>query len=162
VTTDRPKTSAGIRDVTIPPHVMPMVTHHLERFVARSQDALLFPDGEGHNRRPSTFARPWHVARAAAGRDDLKFHHLRHTGAVLAAQSGATLADLMGRLGHTTPAMAMIYQHTAADRDRLIADRLSQIAVGLELPPRSGTRQRVYRAQQTGATQLEQPSLLDT
>ena len=71
VTTDRPKTSAGVRDVTIPPHVMPMVAHHLERYVAKSQDALLFPDGEGRNRRPHDFARPWHAARAAAGRDDL-------------------------------------------------------------------------------------------
>ncbi len=160
VTTDRPKTSAGIRDVTIPPHVMPMVTHHLERYVARSQDALLFPDGEGHNRRPSTFARPWHAARAAAGRDDLKFHHLRHTGAVLAAQSGATLADLMGRLGHTTPAMAMIYQHTAADRDRLIADRLSQIAVGAEKSLLSlATRPR--RTPRQSAAETEQPSIFD-
>lgn len=74
--------------------------------------------GAGATSVPLSSARPWHAARAKAGRDDLKFHHLRHTGAVLAAQSGATLADLMGRLGHTTPAMAMIYQHTAADRDR--------------------------------------------
>ena len=33
----------------------------------------------------------------------------------------------MGRLGDTTPAMAMTYQHTAADRDRMIADRLSRL-----------------------------------
>lgn len=161
VTTDRPKTSAGIRDVTIPPHVMPLVTHHLERYVAKNQDSLLFPDGEGHNRRPSTFARPWHVARAAAGRDDLKFHHLRHTGAVLAAQSGATLADLMGRLGHTTPAMAMIYQHTAADRDRMIADRLSQIAVGNQDPAQRRSPGSSAAARNPWASDLEQPSLLD-
>jgi integrase len=33
VTNDRPKTSAGVRDVAIPPHLMPMVTDHLERHV---------------------------------------------------------------------------------------------------------------------------------
>ena len=55
-----------------------------------------------------------------------RFHDLRHTGAVLAAlaaQSGATLAELMHRLGHTTPAAAMRYQHAAAERDREIARR---------------------------------------
>jgi integrase len=147
--------------VTIPPHVMPMVAHHLELYVAKNQDASLFPDGEGRNRRPHDFARPWHAARAAAGRDDLKFHHLRHTGAVLAAQSGATLADLMGRLGHTTPAMAMIYQHTAADRDRLIADRLSQIALGNQEPVRSTASQALATATPSRDGRFHQPSLLD-
>lgn len=160
VTNDRPKTSAGVRDVTMPPHLLPMVTAHLDRHVAKRPDALLFPDSEGRNMRPSGFQRPWHAARAAAGRDDLKFHHLRHTGAVLAAQSGATLADLMGRLGHATPAMAMIYQHTAADRDRLIADRLSQVALGTQ--PSSSARVSKPRAtSRPRAHRLEQPSLLE-
>lgn len=68
------------------------------------------------------------MARKAAGRPDLRPHDLRHTGVVLAAQTGATLAELMARLGHSTPAAAMRYQHAAADRDRLIADALSQLA----------------------------------
>jgi len=161
VTNDRPKTSAGVRGVAIPPHLMPIVTNHLEHHVGRGPDALLFYDRHGRNLRPADFQAPWHAARAAAGRDDLKFHHLRHTGAVLAAQSGATLADLMGRLGHTTPAMAMIYQHTAADRDRLIADRLSQIALGSQAPTRSKASRSSTAPRQPWATNLEQPSLLD-
>ena len=80
---------------------------------------------------------------------------------MLAAQSGATLADLMGRLGHTTPAMAMIYQHTAADRDRLIADRLSQIALGNQAPTRSIATQSGAPPRQARATEFDQPSLLD-
>ena len=158
VTTDRPKTNAGVRDVAIPPHLMPMVTDHLERHVEKRGEGLLFYDRHGRNLRPADFQAAWHAARAAASRDDLKFHHLRHTGAVLAAQSGATLADLMGRLGHTTPAMAMIYQHTAADRDRLIADRLSQIALGNQGPTSSSAGRSVRRSR---ATDLGQPSLLD-
>jgi len=162
VTNDRPKTSAGVRDVTVPPHLMPMVTGHLANHVKGGQEALLFHDRSGRNLRPSEFQPAWHAARAMAGRDDLKFHHLRHTGAVLAAQSGATLADLMGRLGHTTPAMAMIYQHTAADRDRLIADRLSQVAMAAV---GASARASPPRARGSGGTRsgmsLEQPSLLD-
>ena len=52
------------------------------------------------------------------------------TGAVLAAQEGATLAELQARLGHTTPAAAMIYQHAASERDKELAERLSRRAAG--------------------------------
>ena len=104
----------------------PMVTHHLERHVEKRGEGLLFHDRHRRNLRPADFQAAWHAARGTAGRGDLKFHYLRHTGAVLGAQSGATLADL--------PAMAMIYQHTAADRDRLSADCLSQIALGEQGP----------------------------
>ncbi|MFN2347447.1 MAG: hypothetical protein ABR616_17250 [Dermatophilaceae bacterium] len=71
----------------------------------------------------------FYPARKAAGRDDLRCD-LRHTGAVLAAQTGSTLAELMGRLGHSTPGAAMRYQHAAADRDAEIARRLSALVAG--------------------------------
>ena len=79
---------------------------------------------------PATLYKVFYPARTAAGRPDLRWHDLRHTGAVLAAQTGATLAELMGRLGHTTPGAAMRYQHAAADRDAEIARRLSELASG--------------------------------
>jgi len=76
---------------------------------------------------PRTFGKRFDAARAAAGRPDLHFHDLRHTGAVLAAQTGATLAELMARLGHSTPGAAMRYQHAAAGRDKAIAEALSRL-----------------------------------
>jgi integrase len=127
-----PKSDAGIRDVAIPPHLLPVVRGHLEDFVRPGQDALLFPasaDCDLHM-APSTLYKVYYPARQAAGRKDLRWHDLRHTGAVLAAQTGATLAELMGRLGHTTPGAAMRYQHAAADRDAEIARRLSELASG--------------------------------
>jgi integrase len=72
--------------------------------------------------------RHWYKARKAAGRDDLRWHDLRHSGAVLAAATGASLAELMARLGHSTPQAAMRYQHAAQGRDREIAALLSKIA----------------------------------
>ena len=65
-------------------------------------------------------------ARSVAGRPDLRVHDLRHTGAVLAAQSGATLAWLMARIGHSTPQAALRYQHAARGRDAEIAARMSK------------------------------------
>jgi hypothetical protein len=52
------------------------------------------------------------------------------SGAVLAAATGATLAELMGRLGHSTPQAAMRYQHAAQGRGREIAALLWKLATG--------------------------------
>ena len=123
-----PKSDAGVRDVAIPPHVIPLIEAHLAKHVDRGRDSLIFPaDGGGHL-QPSTLYRHWYRARDAAGRPDLRFHDLRHSGAVLAAATGATLAELMARLGHSTPPAALRYQHAAAGRDREIAALLSKLA----------------------------------
>ena len=121
-----PKTQAGKRDVAIPEHLVPMVREHLLRHTQNGSHGLLFPSARGEHLRTSAIGRWYYPAREAAGRPDLRFHDLRHTGAVLAAQSGATLAELMHRLGHTTSAAAMRYQHAAAERDHEIAQRMSQ------------------------------------
>jgi hypothetical protein len=47
--------------------------------------------------------------------------------------TGATLAELMARLGHSTPAAAMRYQRAAQERDKAIAAALWKIALGAQL-----------------------------
>lgn len=133
-----PKSDAGTRDIAIPPHLIPLLKAHAETHMAFGKDALWFPGADGRHLAPSTLygkaptktnaGYGFYAARAAAKRSDLRWHDLRHTGAVLAAQSGATLAELMGRLGHSTPGAAMRYQHQAAERDAEIAKRLSAMA----------------------------------
>jgi integrase len=138
-----PKSEAGKRTVAIPPHLLPLVREHLLQHAAKGRDGLLFtatlPSPGAHTRPPAKgdaymthdmLKRPYDRARVAAGRPDLRFHDLRHTGAVLAAQTGATLAELMARLGHSTPGAALRYQHAAAGRDAQIAAALSRIANG--------------------------------
>jgi integrase len=122
-----PKSDAGIRDVAIPPHLIPVIKDHLERFVGPERDALLFPAQHGRHLAPATLYRRFYTARDTAKRSDLRWHDLRHSGAVLAAATGATLAELMARLGHSTPAAAMRYQHAAQGRDRQIAKLLSKL-----------------------------------
>ncbi len=137
----KPKSDAGIRDVVIPPHLLPAIREHLSANV-NGRSGLLFPAADGASHlQPSTLygqaptknnPAGWgfYGARAAAGRPDLRWHDLRHTGAVLAASTGATLAELMSRLGHSTAGAAMRYQHAASDRDRIIAGKLSELAGG--------------------------------
>jgi integrase len=125
-----PKTAAGSRDVAVPPHIRPALKAHLKNHVGRESDALLFPNEDGTHMRDDMYRKYWEKARRAIGKPTLRVHDLRHVGAVLAAQSGATTAELMHRLGHTTPQMALRYQHVAEGRDAELAERLSKLITG--------------------------------
>lgn len=126
-----PKTAAGQRDVTIPPHLLPTLAGWQSKQPSRTRDALLFPAGDGVSPLNDSVLRDAHdKAKMAIGMPGLTIHGLRHTSATLAAQLGATLAELQARIGHSTPNMAMRYQHVAADRDAQLARRMSQMATG--------------------------------
>jgi integrase len=132
-----PKSAAGIRDVTIQESLLPDVTDHLAEHTGPAPDALLFPGKQGGYLSPASLYDHFYPAREAAGRPDLRFHDLRHTGATLVAATGATMAELMRRLGHSTPSAAMRYQHAADDRDAAIAAALSEFHTGKVVPLRS-------------------------
>lgn len=125
-----PKSSAGIRSVAIPPHVIPALREHLRQMPMTGRDALLFPSSSDPTQpmRPSTLTTVYYRAREKAKRPDLRFHELRHTGLTFAAHTGATLADLMSRAGHSTAAAALRYQHAVSGRDATIAAALSDLA----------------------------------
>lgn len=127
-----PKSAAGVRDVAIPPHLVEPLKQHLAAHVDAGMDALVFPSVKNQTIQvhPNTLYKRWYKARQSAGRPDLRIHDLRHSGAVLAAQTGATLAELMARLGHSTPQAALRYQHAARGRDSEIAAALSRLAEG--------------------------------
>ena len=122
----------GPGDIAIPPHVVPVIKRHLTDMPMAGRDALLFPSAHDPTRhmRPATLYRVYYPARNIAGRPDLRFHDLRHTGAVYATMKGASLAEVMARLGHSTPSAAMRYQHAAQGRDAEIANELSKLATG--------------------------------
>ena len=125
-----PKTAAGVRDVAIPPHLLPSLREWLKAQPARSADALLFPAGDGVRPLTDSVLRDAHYwGRDAIGMPGLTIHGLRHASATMAAQQGATLAELQARIGHTTPDMALLYQHVAGDRDARLAARISAMAV---------------------------------
>ncbi|WP_285785656.1 tyrosine-type recombinase/integrase [Microbispora sp. NBRC 16548] len=69
----------------------------------------------------------WAEALKEMGVKGLHFHDLRHTGNTLAAQSGASLADLKARMGHDSDRTALIYQHATRDADRKIANASARV-----------------------------------
>lgn len=126
-----PKSEAGIRDVPIPPDILDNVIDHKKHHAAPGIQGLMFPGANGKHLSPSVFygkitqkrrGKPdlqgwgWYEARRVAGRDDLRFHDLRHGALTEAARHGATLAELMAIGGHSTNQAAMRYQQAASDR----------------------------------------------
>jgi integrase len=120
-----PKTEAGFRTVTIPPHVLPTLRDHL---AAHAGQDRVFVSATGAPMRGDALYQAFARARRTLDMDQFRFHDLRHTGQTLAASTGATLADLMKRLGHASPAAAMRYLHTVNGRDEAIAQALSVMA----------------------------------
>ena len=122
-----PKTRAGLRSVAIPPHLLPALRTWQAQQPKRAPTALLFPAGDGVSPLYDSVLRGAHdLGKAAINMPGLTIHGLRHTSATMAAQFGATIAELQARIGHTTPNMAMRYQHVAADRDTQLARRISE------------------------------------
>ena len=73
----------------------------------------VFVGVKGGQLRRSNFSKPWARAQAKAGLpDDLHVYDLRHTGNTLAAEAGASLGELMNRMGHSSTRAARIYLHT--------------------------------------------------
>ena len=126
-----PKSDAGMRDVAIPPHVIPLIEAHMAKYVGAERDSLIFATEGGAHLQPSTLYRHWYKARDAAGRAGSPLARFAARGLVLAAATGATLAELMARAGHSTPQAAMRYQHVAQGRDREVAALLSKLADAL-------------------------------
>jgi integrase len=90
--------------------------------VASGRDALVLAGGY------RSLRTAWDNARNKAGRTDLRLHDLRHSGLTWSAATGATVAELMHRAGHASPAAALRYpQHATEDRDRALANALAAL-----------------------------------
>lgn len=102
----------------------------MKNHTGSERDALLFWGRDsGEQLAPSTLCRWYYPAREAAGRKDLRGHDLRHTSATMAAETGASLRDLMHRHGHSTAAASLRYQHYVLSRDQELAAKLSAMAL---------------------------------
>ncbi len=124
-----PKSRAGKRSVPIPEVIIPIIRWHLACFAEPGDQGLVFTSPTGRPLRHSNFRRRvWLPALRAAELPAIHFHDLRHTGNTLAANAGASLRELMDRMGHDSERAAMIYLHGSDERQHQIADSLSKLA----------------------------------
>lgn len=144
-----PPKAESIRTVHLPEPAVRALAEHLARVGPGLPTARVFTRHTGDLLREWDVHRYWSRARDVAGLPRARVHDLRHGGLTLAAQSGATLAEVMRRAGHSSSAAAMRYQHAAEDRDRELAARLAGTAAA-----RTGS----VRARSGHATVLQHPA----
>lgn len=134
---DTPKSKAGERTVAVPPVIqadlLECIRQHDES--GRGPDALLFAARNGIDPLHDNTLRKAHKrALARIGMSGVTLHDLRRTGATMAGRSGATTKELMRRLGHARPDVAMLYQVADDERDRAVADAMAAL-VSPATPP---------------------------
>ena len=129
LTFGKTKTAKSRRTVNMPPSVVAALTAHMAEHVGPDPDALLFPNAKGEPTGSATISRMFRAARAVIGRDELRWHDLRHTGATLAYRAGAPMPTVQAMMGHTTPRAAMIYMHAAQDEGAALAQRMDALYV---------------------------------
>jgi integrase len=124
---DDPKSRAGIRTVSFPREIVPELRWHLECFAQVDDRGLVFIGPLGGRLRRKNFRKFWIRARDSVGLPGLHFHDLRHTGNTMAAAQGASLRELMERMGHSSSRAALIYQHATRERDEEIAAGMGKL-----------------------------------
>lgn len=121
-----PKTDAGRRTISLPPPLIPELKLHLDEFAGAGPNGFVFLGVKGGPLREHVWQKKWDQARRSVGLADLHFHDLRHVANTMAAGTGASLRDLMYRMGHASPAAALRYQHATEERDTAIAQALGE------------------------------------
>lgn len=122
-----PKTAAGVRIVTLPASLWPQINEHIEVFSEQVEPLRLFVGPLGGTPRRPNFSKIWARALRGAGLQGIHIHDLRHTGNHLAAITGASTRELMGRMGHASWEAALLYQHRTTERDAAIAQELDKM-----------------------------------
>ena len=122
-----PKSKAGVRTVPFPELIVPDLREHL-RWVP-SPVSFVFTSSIGSPLSHSNFRRRvWLPALVAVGLEGVHFHDLRHTGNQLTADADANLKELMARMGQDSERAALIYLHSSAARQRVLADEVGRTA----------------------------------
>jgi integrase len=130
---DTPK-SGKARAVVVPPHIRADLLDHLDRYVAKAPDSLVFPAlRDGCHLNDSVFAKHLRPAVEVAGRTGVRTHDLRHFSGTMAARVGS-VRETMEFLGHSTVTASMRYQSAVSGRAAALAEALSGLAAADQEP----------------------------
>lgn len=122
-----PKTESAHRTVVVPTQITQRLCDHIEMFVnKRGRDDLVFTSVMGSPLLNRTFAPYWRRAVADTQLSDVRFHDLRHLAGTEAATAGASLREVMARMGHASSAASLRYLKVAEIRDRDIANAIAR------------------------------------
>lgn len=122
-----PKTKHGRRAISLPGSAMDMLRDHRREHLEwrmrhglgkMSDDALVFPNGDGRPRAPSSLTREWRQTIKKNGPTQVSFHALRHSHASMLIAAGVDVLTVSRRLGHGSPSVTLnVYSHLFSNTD---------------------------------------------
>jgi integrase len=119
------------RTVAVPRHIRQDLLDHINTYVGKESDALLFPAVTSASRcghlDDKTFGDRFRAALKSVGHEGVRIHDMRHFAGTQAARVG-NLTETMQRLGHSTAKASLIYQSVVSGRDAELAEELSRLA----------------------------------
>jgi integrase len=122
-----PKTTAGIRSITMSAFTAEILRDHVARFAVPGPDGLVFPNAAGNPISSSSF-RSLRFGRALqAGGFSWRFHDPRHTSVALAIAAGAHPKAIQTRMGHASITITLDrYGHLFPELDEAIAEEFGR------------------------------------
>lgn len=126
-----PKSRAGRRTIELTPEVRTELARHLDLYVGPERDATVFTTAQSGGSLPIHKENWNRIIRAAAETfgypHRLYSHVFRHTGLTYYAQMpGVSLKELMVFAGHSSPTVALRYQHLMQFRAKAHAKAMSE------------------------------------
>lgn len=130
-----PKLSSR-RSILLPGFVCDQLRAHLARRREAAELAgeswqesgRLFVSGLGGPVDARNLTREWYRIRARLGREDLRFHDLRHSAATILHVAGVPVTAIQHLLGHHSDRTTRdIYMHVAAESERAAADAMDAL-----------------------------------
>lgn len=120
------KTPGSVRDLALPPFLVPYVRRHLDTYVEERPNAYLFTGERTHTLASDQSVRnAWYRARKMVPRLEerkLRLYDLRHRALTEVAKHTNSLKAVMAQGGHTQVSTAMQYQHvTESERRKILA-----------------------------------------
>lgn len=114
-----------VRDVAIPPTLVPLLAEYLKGMRDKDGQAPLFrsPRWPKQPLSHQALTRAWDEARRQVV-PGFRFHDLRGVGLSYFSESGATVEETMTRGGHSDVKAAMRYQHARMRRQQALAAAL--------------------------------------
>ena len=133
-----PKSEAGRRTVALPAFVLHAIVDHLRDHVGAAPDSPVFTRPSGLPLRRQDLSHAWTDVCVELGLEGIRVHDVRHHAAtVIARNPDVTLRELMATIGHSSHVAALRYQHSTAERSRVIADYLDGVIIAAQNSPRT-------------------------
>lgn len=119
------KTPGSVRDLPLPPFLIPYIKRHLDIYVEERPNAYLFTGERSHALVSDQSVRnAWYRARKAVPRLEkrkLRLYDLRHRALTEVAKHTNSLKAIMAQGGHTQVSTAMHYQHvTESEQEKIL------------------------------------------